>query len=167
MIIVPLLLLILVFSFYWSLTLKYASYGINHLFSPDWSKWRIEDKLMAVVMYSSTPLEQLLMRKRDSHTRRRRSRRTHIQTHVADTHTHRRASTQARLVFWGVYGDLSLFGHAHAHVHTRAHTQTHTHTHSHTHTLFFTHMHIFSFVRKIGWLKALGWCCDSKCLGYR
>ena len=38
-IIVPLLLLVLVVSFYWSLTLEYASQGISFLFSPDWGKY--------------------------------------------------------------------------------------------------------------------------------
>ncbi|CAH3171060.1 unnamed protein product [Porites lobata] len=37
-IIVPLLLLVLVVSFYWSLTLEYASQGISFLFSPDWGE---------------------------------------------------------------------------------------------------------------------------------
>ncbi|KAK2547868.1 putative sodium-dependent transporter YocR [Acropora cervicornis] len=35
-VIVPLLLLVLLVSFYWSLTLEYASYGITFLFTPDW-----------------------------------------------------------------------------------------------------------------------------------
>ena len=38
-VIVPLLLLVLVVSFYWSLTLEYASHGISFLFSPDWGKY--------------------------------------------------------------------------------------------------------------------------------
>ena len=35
-IVVPLLLIILTFSFCWSLSLEYASYGISFLFTPDW-----------------------------------------------------------------------------------------------------------------------------------
>ena len=34
----PLLLLVLSVSFYWSLTLKYASHGITYLFTPDWGE---------------------------------------------------------------------------------------------------------------------------------
>lgn len=34
----PLLLLVLLVSFYWSLTLKYASHGITYLFTPDWGE---------------------------------------------------------------------------------------------------------------------------------
>lgn len=34
----PLLLLVLLVSFYWSLTLKYASHGITYLFTPDWAQ---------------------------------------------------------------------------------------------------------------------------------
>ena len=34
----PLLLLVLLVSFYWSLTLKYASHGIAYLFTPDWGE---------------------------------------------------------------------------------------------------------------------------------
>lgn len=37
-VIVPLLLLVLLVSFYWSLTLEYASYGITFLFTPDWGE---------------------------------------------------------------------------------------------------------------------------------
>lgn len=37
-VIMPLLLLVLVVSFYWSLTLKYASFGITYLFTPDWAE---------------------------------------------------------------------------------------------------------------------------------
>ncbi|XP_067046195.1 uncharacterized sodium-dependent transporter YocR-like [Acropora muricata] len=37
-VIVPLLLLVLLVSFYWSLTLEYASYGITFLFTPDWDE---------------------------------------------------------------------------------------------------------------------------------
>ncbi|KAJ7361898.1 hypothetical protein OS493_014544 [Desmophyllum pertusum] len=35
-VIMPLLLLVLAVSFYWSLALEYASYGITYLFTPDW-----------------------------------------------------------------------------------------------------------------------------------
>lgn len=37
-IIMPLLLFVLLVSFYWSLTLEYASYGITYLFTPDWAE---------------------------------------------------------------------------------------------------------------------------------
>ena len=37
-IIVPTLLVIVAFSFYWSLYLPYAGMGIIHMFSPNWSK---------------------------------------------------------------------------------------------------------------------------------
>ena len=37
-IMMPLLLLVLLVSFYWSLTLKYASHGITYLFTPDWGE---------------------------------------------------------------------------------------------------------------------------------
>ncbi len=37
-IIVPTLLIIVVFSFYWSLSLPYAGMGIIHMFTPNWGK---------------------------------------------------------------------------------------------------------------------------------
>ena len=39
LIIVPILLLTLAFSFYWAIFLPYASVGITHLFTPDWGKF--------------------------------------------------------------------------------------------------------------------------------
>ena len=40
-IIVPLLLLIVVFSFYWALYLPFASAGIVHMFHPSWSECHV------------------------------------------------------------------------------------------------------------------------------
>ncbi|KAL5015281.1 hypothetical protein ScPMuIL_009551 [Solemya velum] len=37
MVLVPLFLIIIIFTFIWSLTRRYADYGIKFLFSPDWS----------------------------------------------------------------------------------------------------------------------------------
>lgn len=37
-IIIPILLAIIVLSFYWALSLKYAEYGIKYLFTPDWGE---------------------------------------------------------------------------------------------------------------------------------
>lgn len=39
LIIVPILLLTLAFSFYWAIFLPYASVGITHLFTPDWESF--------------------------------------------------------------------------------------------------------------------------------
>ncbi|KAK3753539.1 hypothetical protein QZH41_018511, partial [Actinostola sp. cb2023] len=39
-IIIPLLLIILTFSFCWALSLKYASHGITYLFTPDWDEMK-------------------------------------------------------------------------------------------------------------------------------
>ena len=38
-VVVPTLLLLILFSFYWGLFLPYASIGIKHFFSPNWSKF--------------------------------------------------------------------------------------------------------------------------------
>ena len=42
-IIVPALLVLLIFSFYWAIFLPYASEGITFLFSPGWSKYGSEN----------------------------------------------------------------------------------------------------------------------------
>ena len=39
MVLVPLLLLIILFTFVWSLTREYADYGIKFLFSPKWGTY--------------------------------------------------------------------------------------------------------------------------------
>ena len=38
MFLVPVLLIIILFTFTWSLTREYADYGITYLFTPNWGK---------------------------------------------------------------------------------------------------------------------------------
>lgn len=51
MVVVPTLLLLILFSFYWGLFLPYASIGIEHFFSPNWSEsCHVTDHGMVMIM---------------------------------------------------------------------------------------------------------------------
>ena len=58
-VVVPILLFIVVFCFYWALFLPYSADGIIHMFSPSWSEctaWLSCDCLMAVTWLSCDSL---------------------------------------------------------------------------------------------------------------